>query len=73
MKGYFRKDDDGHNYFVPESKIKSFDKAIRDIEESNEHSEEWYENIDYFLSRFDEYRCQPPSTYLVEVDNELLK
>jgi hypothetical protein len=70
MKGYFRHDFDGHNYFVSASRIKEFDQLIHDMEKFDEYSEEWDELNDEFLDKFDG-NCLPGSIeiYLVEIDD----
>jgi hypothetical protein len=54
--GYLRQDDSGHWYVVPENIVERFDKLMRDICEIEEHTEKWYEAVDWFISRYDRYR-----------------
>jgi hypothetical protein len=68
MLGKFRKDDDGHWYFIPQERLEEFDATMRDIEEADSYSDDWYEYVDFFISRFDDYRCEPPQSYLVELN-----
>jgi hypothetical protein len=67
MLGKFCKDDDGHWYFVPQEHINDYENLTRKIEEENSYSDKWYELIDDFCNKFDQFRCEPPQTYLIDM------
>jgi hypothetical protein len=70
MKGYFRKDLDSHNYFIPSEKINEFDQLIGRMGNYQEYSTRWEQLNDKFLELFDQY-CLPGAieVYLCEIDD----
>ncbi len=50
--GYFRKDEWGHSYVIPEDKIEEFDNLSEKINDAPYYSDKWYDHLrdfnDYF-------------------------
>lgn len=63
--GYFRTDDDGHNYLVPEKEVKAFDTAIEQIEKAAEYDTRWYDLINTFNEIYGKYRIDGIRDYKV--------
>ena len=55
--GYIRKDEDGHNYLVPEEEIKEFDALTEETELEDYDTPEWNELVHEFNNKFWKYRC----------------
>lgn len=68
--GYLRKDDDGHNYVVPESEIEAFDELSRKIENTNWGSKEWNDLIAEFNEKYWDYNLGGSTRYLKVVLDE---
>ena len=67
MIGKFRKDDSSHWYFIPESVLIKFDLLIEEISNEEEGSDKWYDLIGEFENRYGTYRCDSPTSYLIEI------
>jgi hypothetical protein len=70
MKGYFRHDFDGHNYFIPVDKINEYDQLMGRMSQYQEYSTRWEQLNDRFIELFDCY-CLPGAieVYLCELDD----
>lgn len=67
MKGKFRKDHDGHNYFIPEISLEAFDDYMSRLGLLDFYGDEWETLNDEFMERFEKLRLEyPPQHYLVE-------
>ena len=67
MLGKFRKDDDGHWYFIPKDDVGKFDSLTMSIEKEHYETDDWYDLVEDFNDRYSKYRCQPPQSYEVDV------
>ena len=56
---YFKSDDDGHWYCVPESGLEKFDKMMKAIEAQKWESDEWHEAIGRFCNAFESIGTSP--------------
>ncbi len=56
--GYLRQDEDSHNYLIPEDEIEAFDKLMAEISKTGDHTDEWYDKIDEFNDRYQDYRVE---------------
>ena len=66
--GYFRRDDDAHNYLVPEEVVKDFDDAMEYMYELSADSTKYMEFLDAcndFNEKFGKYRIDGISDYKV--------
>ena len=67
MRGKFRKDHDGHNYFIPEISLEAFDDYMSRLGLLDFYGNEFETLNDEFLERFDKLILEyPPQHYLVE-------
>jgi hypothetical protein len=67
MRGKFRRDHDGHNYFIPEISLEAFDDYQTRLGLLDFYGTDFEKLNDEFLERFE--LCQikyPPYHYLVE-------
>lgn len=54
--GYYRQDDDSHNYIIPENQIKYFDEILDRLVSGTVHGDEYYDLESDFCNKFDRYR-----------------
>lgn len=67
MKGKFRRDHDGHNYFIPEISLEAFDDYMSRLGLLDFYGDEWETLNDEFMERFEKLRLEyPPQHYLIE-------
>ena len=67
MKGKFRKDHDGHNYFIPEYSLEAFDDYQSRLGLLDFYGDEFENLNDEFLERFELCKIEyPPYHYFVE-------
>jgi len=68
MKGKFRKDHDGHNYFIPEISLEAFDDYQTRLGLLDFYGNDFETLNDEFLERFEKLRLEyPPNHYLVKM------
>jgi len=62
--GYLRKDDDCHDYVVPEEEVEAFDELIEKIESTKWMSDEWNKLINEFNDKYWRYNLGGSTRYL---------
>lgn len=68
MRGKFRRDHDGHNYFIPEYSLEAFDDYQTRLSLLDFYGNEFEKLNNEFLERFELLRQEyPPQHYLVEM------
>lgn len=63
--GYFRSDDDGHEYLIPEKLITEHDQLVYNIEHTEEWSMEWYDLLDEYETKYGKYRVEGIKDYRI--------
>lgn len=58
MKAHFLRRHDLENYLVPEEKVKGFDELTELIDSTEENSDKWYDLIDQFNEKYEQYRTE---------------
>ena len=53
---FYRKDDDGHDYFIPPDLGKLFDELLDKLCSTPSWEDEWYDLCDVFEHEFGQYR-----------------
>jgi hypothetical protein len=71
MLGRFQKDDDGHTYFIPINLMDNFQKSQKKIWLSEFYSDEYYNAVEEFCNKFNEYKMAYfPEYYTVDLQLE---